>query len=219
VRDEGGAIEIALLDLIDRKATGAFAASMLERHGRVDTLVNAAGILRNSYFLEQSQQQVEEGMAVMLLAPMRLARAFIPGMIDAGKGAIINITSRAGRVPFAGGADYCAAKFGLEGFSYALAEELRAHNISVNLITPGKDIGDRPIKPTSVTAEEFAAWPEERRAGYRDSMELSEAFVYLALQDARSVTGHRFSASVLSRIIREQGFELSSDVLAGVPED
>ncbi len=219
VRREGGDIEIAVVDLTDRSATREFVASVLEQHGRVSTLVNAAGILRNQHFLEQSQRQVEDAVEVMLIAPMRLARAFAPGMIEAGRGAIINISSRAGRVPFPGGTDYCAAKFGLEGFSYALAEELKAHNISVNLVTPGKDIGDRPIKPTSVTAEEFAAWPEEQRAGYRDSMELSEVFVYLAMQEARTITGRRFSASALSRIIREQGFELSSNVLAGVPDE
>ena len=107
-------------------------------------------------------------------------------MIAAGRGSIINISSRAARMPFPGEAEYCAAKFGLEGFSYAIAEEFKPHNISVNLLTSGKDIGDRPIKPTSVTAAEFAAWPEARRNKYRDSMELSsEAFVFLALQDAQ----------------------------------
>lgn len=219
VAGEGGTIEIRVLDLTDRVATEAFAAGVLERHGRVDTLVNGAGILRNIHFLDQTQDQVEQTLEVMLLGPMRLVRAFAPGMIAAGRGAIINISSRAGRVGSAGEADYCAAKFGLEGFSYALAEELKPHNVSVNLVTPGKDIGDRPIKPTSVTAAEFAAWPEERRARYRDSMELSDAFVYLALQDAAAMTGRRFSASALSRVIREHGYDLSADVLASVPDE
>lgn len=219
VRAEGGAIEVAALDLTDRAATEAFAADVLERHNQIDTLVNGAAILRNSHFLDLTQDQVEETLEVMLLAPMRLIRAFVPSMISAGRGSIINISSRAGRVPFAGEAEYCAAKFGLEGFSYSIAEELRPHNASVNLLTPGKDIGDRPIKPTSVTAEEFAAWPEDRRARYRDSMELSEAFVYLALQDASSLTGRRFSASSLSQTIREHGYALSDEILAGVAEE
>ncbi|CAN5514419.1 SDR family oxidoreductase [soil metagenome] len=219
VQAEGGGIEIDGLDLTGRAATGAFAAGVLDRHGRVDTLVNGAAILRNTNFLDLTQDQVEATIEVMLLAPMRLIRAFAPGMIEAGRGAIINISSRAGRVPFAGEAEYCAAKFGLEGFSYSIAEEFKPHNISVNLVTPGKDIGNRPIKPTSVTSEEFAAWPEEKRAQYRDSMELSEAFVYLALQDANSLTGRRFSASALSRTIREHGYELSKEILMGVPEE
>ena len=218
IRDAGGEIEIVVVDLTDRAATDRFAASVLERHGRVDTLVNGAAILRNTHFLELTQDQVEQTLEVMLVAPMRLIRAFAPGMIEAGRGSIINISSRAARMPFAGEAEYCAAKFGLEGFSYAIAEEFEPHNISVNLLTPGADIGDRPIKPTSVTAREFAAWPPSRRARYRDSMELSEAFVFLALQDAQSLTGRRFSASALSRVVREHGYELSEDVLAGVPD-
>lgn len=219
VRKEGGEIEIVRLDLTDRAATETFAAGVIERHGRVDTLVNGAAILRNRHFLELTQIQVEETLEVMLLAPMRMIRALAPTMIEAGCGAIINISSRAGRVGSAGEADYCAAKFGLEGFSYAIAEEFKPHNISVNLVTPGRDIGARPIKPTSVTTAEFAAWPPERRSQYRDSMELSEAFVYLALQDAASLTGRRFSASALSRVIREHGFELSAEVLASVPDE
>ncbi len=219
VRGEGGDIETVVLDLTDRETTEAFAADVLQRYGQVDTLVNGAAILRNTHFLDLSQDQVEQTLEVMLLAPMRLIRAFASGMIAAGRGAIINISSRAARMPFPGEAEYCAAKFGLEGFSYAIAEEFKAHNISVNLLTPGKDIGDRPIKPTSVTAAEFDAWPEERRNRFRDSMELSEAFVYLALQDAGSLTGRRFSASALSRTIREHGFELSQEVLAGVPDE
>ena len=219
VRGEGGEVEIAVLDLTSREATESFAADVLERHGRVDTLVNGAAILRNTHFLDLTQDQIEMTLEVMLVAPMRLIRAFVPGMIEAGRGAIINISSRAGRVGSAGETDYCAAKFGLEGFSYAIAEEFKPHNISVNLLTPGRDIGDRPIKPTSVTAEEFAAWPPSRRARYRDSMELSEAFVFLALQDAESLTGRRFSASALSRTIREHGYELSEDVLAAAPDE
>lgn len=219
VREEGGDIEIAAVDLTDRDATDTFAAGVLDRHGPVDTLVNGAAILRNRHFLDLTQAQVEETLEIMLAAPMRLVRWFVPGMIEAGRGSIINISSRAGRVGSAGESDYCAAKFGLEGFSYALAEELGPHNVSVNLLTPGKDIGDRPIKPTSVTASEFDDWPAEKRSRYRDSMELTEAFVYLALQDAKSLTGRRFSAIALSQAIRDHGYELPEDVLATVPEE
>ncbi len=215
----GGSLETAILDLTDRAATEAFAASVLARHRRVDVLVNAAGILRNQAFLDQTQDDVEVTLEIMLLAPMRLIRAFAPAMIAGGRGAIINISSRAGRVGSAGETDYCAAKFGLEGFSYALAEELAPHNVSVNLLTPGQDIGDRPLKPTSVTAAEFAAWPEARRVRYRDSMELTEACVYLALQDSASLTGRRFSASALSATIRQHGYDLPVEVLASVPDE
>lgn len=219
IYDEGGRADAIVADLSDPGETERFAAEVVARHGRVTTLVNNAAILRNTPLLEQSQAQVEQAIAVMLLAPMRLSRAFLPAMIKAGRGSIINVSSRAGREAFGGEVDYCAAKFGLEGFSLALADELRQHNISVNLVTPGRDIGDRPIKPTSVTAFEFARWPPERRARYRDSMELSEAFVYLAMQDAASLTGRRFSASALSARLRERGFDLTPDDLANIPDE
>ena len=67
VRAEGGDIEIAVLDLTDRSATDAFASTVLERHGQVDTLVNGVAILRNTHFLDLSQDQVEQTLEVMLL--------------------------------------------------------------------------------------------------------------------------------------------------------
>ncbi len=86
VQDEGGEIEIVVLDLTDRKATEAFGADVLARYGRVTTLVNGAAILRNRHFLDLTQDQVEVTLEVMLVAPMRLIRAFAPGMISARSG-------------------------------------------------------------------------------------------------------------------------------------
>ena len=64
-------------------------------------------------------------------------RAFAPAMVEARSGHIINISSLAGRNPLPGGAIYSASKWGLNGLSYALAEELRAYNIRVSVVSPG----------------------------------------------------------------------------------
>ena len=154
-------------------------------------------------FVALAAADFDETIAVNLLAPVRLIRAFLPAMQERGRGAIVNVSSAAGIRPFANETDYCAAKYGLEGFSYSLAMELSPLNISVNLISPGY-----PIKPTSVTAAEFAAWPAERRNDYRDPIDMADAFAYLALQYPceGGVTGQRFDAFELAEEVRRNGW-------------
>lgn len=199
---EGGQVATYAVDLGDPAALEEFAGAVLARFGRVDALVNNAALLRMKSFTAMSAAEFDETIAVNLLAPVRLCRAFLPAMLEHGRGAIINVSSAAGIRPFVDETDYCAAKYGLEGFSFSLAMELQASNISVNLVSPGYR-----IKPTSVTAAEFATWPEERRAQFRDPIDMSDAFVFLALQDGTGVTGQRFNAWELTERVHRDGWD------------
>jgi NADP-dependent 3-hydroxy acid dehydrogenase YdfG len=77
-----------------------------------------------------------------LKAVFLICRAVVPGMRKHGGGHIINISSLAGKNAFAGGAVYCASKWGLQGFSFCLAEDLRASNIRVSVVCPGSVLTD-----------------------------------------------------------------------------
>ncbi|MCD6059174.1 MAG: short-chain dehydrogenase/reductase [Thermomicrobiales bacterium] len=202
VRSAGGAIETIVADLASPAETARLASDVTARHG-VDALINNAAILRMTAFLDLSQDAFEETLAVNLLAPVRLTRALLPAMLERGRGAIINVSSNAGIRPFADETDYCAAKYGLEGFSYSLAQELAPRNVSVNLVSPGYR-----IKPTSVTAAEFASWPAERQAEFRDSIDMADAFAYLAVQYPKEggVTGQRYDAFALAEEVRRMGW-------------
>jgi len=204
VRAAGGRIETFVADLAQPAAISALAEQALARHGRVDALVNNAAILRLTPFLDLPAAAFDETIAVNLLAPVRLTRALLPAMLDRGAGAIVNVSSAAGIRPFADETDYCAAKYGLEGFSLGLALELAPRNVSVNLVSPGYK-----IKPTSVTAAEFAAWPPERRAEYRDPLAMADAFAFLASQYPRDggITGQRVNAFELAERVRREGWE------------
>jgi NAD(P)-dependent dehydrogenase (short-subunit alcohol dehydrogenase family) len=197
VGESGGLFETYVADLSQPKTVDTLASKVVERHGGVDAIVNNAAILRMIPFVDLDASDFDETIEVNLLAPVRLTRAFLPAMRERGRGAIINIR------PFANETDYCAAKYGLEGFSYSLAMELSPLNISVNLVSPGY-----PIKPTSVTAAEFAAWPAERRNDYRDPIDMADAFAYLALQFPREggITGQRFDAFALAEEVRRKGW-------------
>jgi 3-oxoacyl-[acyl-carrier protein] reductase len=203
VRLSGGAIETYVADLGQPEAIARLATEISERHGGVDAIINNAAILRLIPFVELAAVDFEETITVNLLAPVRLIRALLPAMRERGRGAIVNVSSNAGVKPFATETDYCASKYGLEGFSYSLAMELAPLNISVNVVSPGY-----PIKPTSITAAEFAAWSPARRDQYRDPIEMADAFAYLAVQYPHEggVTGQRFDAFELAEEVRRKGW-------------
>ena len=203
VGESSGSLETYVADLSQPETVAALTSQIVERHGGVDAIVNNAAILRMIPFVTLAATDFDETIAVNLLAPVRLTRAFLPAMQERGRGAIVNVSSAAGIRPFANETDYCASKYGLEGFSYSLAIELSPLNISVNLVSPGY-----PIKPTSVTAAEFAAWPAERRDDYRDPIDMADAFAYLALQFPREggITGRRFDAFELAEEVRRKGW-------------
>jgi 3-oxoacyl-[acyl-carrier protein] reductase len=204
IRGSGGSIETFAVDLGDKAAVATMVEQILARHGRLDALVNNAAILRNTAFIDLSEADFEQTLDINLLAPARLIRAFLPSMLEQGRGAIINLSSGAGIRPSLLETDYCASKFGMEGFSYSLAMELAPKNISVNLVSPGYR-----IKPTSITAAEFATWPEERRAQFRDPIDMGDAFAYLCLQfpGEGGVTGKRFNAFELAETVRAKGWD------------
>lgn len=202
IRAAGGVVETLPVDLAQPEQIDALARRVLARHGRVDALINNAAVLRMTPFVELSAEAFDETIAINLLAPVRLIRAFLPEMLKQERGAVINVSSAAGVRGFVDETDYCASKFGLEGFSFSLAMELQPRNISVNLVSPGYR-----IKPTSVTAAEFAVWPAERRALYRDPIDMADAFAFLALQDGQGVTGQRFNAFELAERVRSEGWD------------
>ena len=207
VRGNDGQIETFPVDLGRPVAVDELIRDVLDRYGRVDTLINNAAILRNKPFVEMTAAEFDETIEVNLQAPVRLIRGFLPGMRSRGRGAIINVSSRAGVQPFENESDYCAAKYGLEGFSFSLSMELKPANISVNVVTPGFS-----IKPTSVTMAEFEQWDDERRARYRDPVGMADGFAFLALQDGKGITGQRFNAFDLSEKVRNTGWDWSENV-------
>jgi 3-oxoacyl-[acyl-carrier protein] reductase len=86
---------------------------------------------------ELGPEDWETMVATNLRAPYLMMRAFVPMMIAGGGGHIVNISSLAGRNPLANGAAYAATKWGLNGMTYSVAEELRPHNIRVSVVAPG----------------------------------------------------------------------------------
>ena len=138
IMEKGGKEPLLIsADLRDVKRVHRIAGAALEEYGRVDVLVNNAGILYLKPFLELTREEFEEMMDVNMKAVFLLTQAVLPDMIARKSGAIVNIASLAGKNGFKNGTGYGASKFALRGFAMSLLQEVREHNIRVITIFPG----------------------------------------------------------------------------------
>ena len=134
----GGTAEAVTCDVTSLESVEAAARHVESSFGRVDILVNNAGIGGFGGPLHQlAPDSWEQILNTNLRGVYYAVRAFAPLMIRARSGHIINISSLAGKNALPNGAAYAASKWGLNGLSYSLAEELRGHNIRVAVICPG----------------------------------------------------------------------------------
>lgn len=134
----GGKAETLTCDVCDLGSVENLAAAVEEKFRRVDVLVNNAGIGSfTSPLHELTPPEWEKVLNTNLRGVFYSIRAFAPLMIRAKSGHIINISSLAGKNALPNGAAYAASKWGLNGLTYSVAEELRAHNIRVSVVCPG----------------------------------------------------------------------------------
>ena len=118
-----------------------------EHFGSVDVVVNNAGFHQRGDVADNNAADLAQMVDVNLRAPIQLSALVIPYLNKAGGGAIVNVGSLAGRTPLQGAATYAATKAGLRSFTYALADELKASNIHVGVVSPG------PINTGFIMAE------------------------------------------------------------------
>lgn len=118
----------ACVDLMD-KANAEF--------GRVDVLINNAGMHARGDVESRKPLEIAAMVDVNMRSPLVLSSAVIPFMRQAGGGAIVNVGSLAGRAPLQGAATYCATKAGLRAFTYALADEIQDSGIKIGVVSPG----------------------------------------------------------------------------------
>jgi 3-oxoacyl-[acyl-carrier protein] reductase len=138
IEQHGGTACVVPCDLTDESAVAAFGQRVGKEHGRCDILVNNAGIgVLRKPLIDLPVEEWDQMMDTNLRAPYLLIRAFGPMMIAARSGHIINISSLAGKNILPEGAAYSASKWGLNGLTYYVSEELRQYNVRVSVIAPG----------------------------------------------------------------------------------
>lgn len=135
--EAGGSAEAATCDIADGGAVTAMIEGVAERHGRIDVLVNNAGITRDTLLLRMDDQQFDEVINTNLRSVFIATRAAARYLMRARGGRIINIGSVSGIVGNKGQANYAASKAALSGFTKTVARELSGKGVTANVVAPG----------------------------------------------------------------------------------
>jgi NAD(P)-dependent dehydrogenase (short-subunit alcohol dehydrogenase family) len=133
----GEEVLVVGLDVTDPEAIAPSLDAAVKRFGRIDVLVNSAGVGYVGALEEMSLADVRSVMETMFFGPAALTRAVLPYMRLQGSGAIVQISSMGGQVTAPGYSAYCAAKFALEGLSEAVAAEVAPFGVRMLIVEPG----------------------------------------------------------------------------------
>jgi uncharacterized protein len=150
-------VSFLAVDLVDEQAPALIREHVLDRHGRLDLLVNNAGAAWRARFADGGYENVRRTMAINFDAQVRLTEALLPLLRSAAPSAIVNVASTAGRVARAGTGAYSASKFALAGWSDSLWAEERAHGVHVGLVLPGF-ITTEGFPQAELTAKPWTRW-------------------------------------------------------------
>jgi NAD(P)-dependent dehydrogenase (short-subunit alcohol dehydrogenase family) len=206
----GGLVQTA--DVGDAAQVGAATEAALAAWGRIDVLVNNAGIDDETPFLEMREDRWREVLNTNLTGPFLMSRAVVPHMVEAGGGVVIHnasIDATGGDGPFA---SYNASKAGLLGLNRTMALELGQHGIRVNCVSPGfthTDMTERAVGPKLMEylTTSFDRVPMRRLVRPE---EIAATCAFLASDDASGITGQN--------LIVDCGLTANWYILESLPE-
>ena len=183
----GGRAEAIALDVTDGAAIAAAVSGVLERHGRIDVLVNNAGITRDQLMLRLKREDWDAVLATNLTSAFTVTQAVLKPMVRQRGGRIICISSVVGQGGNAGQANYAASKAGLIGFAKSVALEVASRGITVNVVAPGMIATDMTRAMTDAAREEWESRIPLQRMGTPD--DVATAVCFLASDEASYITG------------------------------
>jgi NAD(P)-dependent dehydrogenase (short-subunit alcohol dehydrogenase family) len=166
-----------VVDVSDRAAMARWAADVVDRHGRVDVLVNNAGVSVSGDFEEMSYDDFDWIVGVNLYGVVHGTKEFLPHLIASGDGVLVNISSLFGLISMPGQTAYNATKYAVRGFTEALREEMlvNGHPVSVTCVHPGgirtgivrngrTTAGEDHARLTAVFDDRLAKMPADKAA-------------------------------------------------------
>ncbi|HEX5943948.1 MAG TPA: SDR family NAD(P)-dependent oxidoreductase [Anaerolineales bacterium] len=159
---------VVKLDVTSPADAESAVQAAVQRFGRIDVLVNNAANFYAGYFEELTPEQIEQQITTGLIGPMNVTRAVLPVMRKQRSGHIISISSGAGLMGFEFNSAYCAAKFGLEGWTEALQPEVAPFGINTSIVNPGFFRTELLTQESTVYAEPSIADYADRHATRRE---------------------------------------------------
>jgi NAD(P)-dependent dehydrogenase (short-subunit alcohol dehydrogenase family) len=192
IRSAGGVASFTEVDVSQAASVEGMVEAVLARHGRLDILLNGAGILFYGTVLETDEAAWRRMMAVNLTGTYLCCRAALPPMIRRGRGSIVNISSTVGgHDACAHAVAYVASKGGVAMFSRAMAIDHARQGIRVNVICPGPT--DTPMLRGAMNPTELEAFADSFPMGrLAQPEEIANAALFLASDEASFVTGAVF---------------------------
>lgn len=184
----GGKAAAFALDISSEESIKLCAKSLLERFGKVEILVNNAGITRDGLVLRMKRADWDDVLGTNLTGTFLLTQALLGAMLKNRWGRIVNISSVVGRTGQAGQVNYAASKAGLIGFTRAMARETASRGVTVNAVAPGYiETPMTAVLDEKQRAAMLAAIPLGRPGTDR---EIAQAVQFLASDAAAYITGH-----------------------------
>jgi 3-oxoacyl-[acyl-carrier protein] reductase len=188
IESAGGQAAALSLDVASEDSIKSGAKAILERYGKVEILVNNAGITRDTLVLRMKRDDWDSVLATNLTGAFLLTQALLSPMLRNRWGRIINITSVVGRTGQAGQVNYAASKAGLIGITRSLAREVASRGITVNAVAPGyietamTSVLDEKVRQAMLTQIPLG------RAG--TDKDIAQSVAFLASDAAAYITGH-----------------------------
>jgi 3-oxoacyl-[acyl-carrier protein] reductase len=192
--DESGGTALAVtLDVTEPASVAGMAQAALERFGRIDVLVNNAGIVRDQLLLRMKPAEWDAVIATNLTAAFACCRAVLRPMVKQRSGRIVNIGSVVGQTGNPGQANYAASKAGLEGFTRSLALEVASRGITANVVAPGMIETDMTAALDERARDALCSRIPMSRLGTSD--DVAGAVCFLASDEASYITGQVLSVN------------------------
>ncbi len=175
------------VDVADKKSVGEVCEKVLADYGRVDVLVNNAGLTRDGLAMRMSEEDWDTVIDTNLKGAFNFMQGVMRTMIKQRSGRIVNISSVSGLTGNAGQSNYAASKAGLLGLSKSLARELASRNITVNVVAPGFITTDMTgVLPENVKTSVLANIPLGK---FGEPEDIAAAVAFLASPEAKYITG------------------------------
>jgi 3-oxoacyl-[acyl-carrier protein] reductase len=188
ITSAGGQAEVFVLDVANEESIKATAKAVITHYGKLDVLVNNAGITRDNLLLRMKRADWDDVLQTNLTGTFLLTQAVMGSMIRARSGRIISISSVVGRMGQAGQANYAATKAGLIGFTKSLAREIASRGVTANVVAPG--FIESPMTAVLDEKQNASILSHIPLGRIGSDADVAHAVSFLASEGAGYITGH-----------------------------